>query len=54
MVDLTTHLFMTCVHTESFDPPDAEDPPTPMELDDDDVQWHQWLNDLMNPTGKCD
>ena len=35
----------------SFIPPDVEDPPTPMELDDDELEWQQWLHDLMNPSG---
>ena len=39
-------------HTDSFQPPDAEDPPTPLELDEDDLEWHQWLSDLMNPPGE--
>ena len=35
----------------SFVPPDAEDPPTPMELDPEDLEWQSWLNDLLNPSG---
>ena len=35
----------------SFIPPDVEDPPTPMELDPEDLEWQTWLNDLLNPTG---
>lgn len=35
----------------SFIPPDAEDPPTPMELDPEDLEWQTWLNDLLNPSG---
>lgn len=35
----------------SFIPPDAEDPPTPMELDPEDLEWQSWLNDLLNPSG---
>ncbi|XP_064390230.1 GON-4-like protein [Halichondria panicea] len=33
----------------SFQPSDPDDPPTPREMDPDDLEWHQWLNDLMNP-----
>ena len=35
----------------SFIPPDVEDPPTPMELDDEELEWQKWLHDLMNPSG---
>ena len=35
----------------SFIPPDVEEPPTPMELDDEELEWQQWLHDLMNPSG---
>ena len=50
-----THTSTTYSHTshsDSFQPPDAEDPPTPLELDEDDLEWHQWLSDLMNPPGE--
>ena len=42
---------MLLVPIASFIPPDAEDPPTPMELDPEDLEWQTWLNDLLNPSG---
>ena len=35
----------------SFVPPDVEDPPTPVELDEDDLEWQKWLVDVFNPAG---
>lgn len=48
MTLLTSHFPLL---PESFNPPDADDLPTLVDLDDEDIQWHQWLNDLMNPAG---
>lgn len=42
----------------TFVPPDVEDPPTPvdlaepMELEEEDMEWQKWLNDLFNPSSK--
>ncbi len=45
-------IFVNCCYPlASFVPPDAEDPPTPMELDPEDLEWQSWLNDLLNPSG---
>ncbi len=35
----------------AFVPPDVEDPPSPVEMDEEEMEWHRWLGDLMNPTG---
>ena len=31
-------------------PVEGEDPPTPRELDPDELWWHQWLNSLTTDT----
>ncbi len=40
-----------CVCAAAFVPPDVEDPPSPVEMDEEEMEWHRWLGDLMNPTG---
>ena len=46
------HLFSTVHVPASFQPPDVpvdEISNPPLELDEDDIQWQQWLADLMMP-----
>ena len=42
----------------TFVPPDDEEPPTPSQraesvtMEEDQVEWQQWLSDLFNPSCK--